>query len=262
MRRYCPPLRRRLWATAAAFGSFAAVGGCAPGVSGRLLDGNSYTPVADAEVILQYTGWGHRDGQLVWDAAKHEAVRSGADGRFRLTTSGGTRLIVRGRGFDEVATEICPAPAPVYIGGPYPKVSIDKTLLVPMPGSPAGSPLAKKRGGSALASEIGLAVETPEQRDGEWRFVFSALPGHQLAFVRGTGRIPRPRAESWTDKLALDGAGDCGWLLVRASGAPTAAIRIGSAISSRSPEGQRAFTFLFAPLAPSPDMTDRKRGWH
>lgn len=204
------------------------VGGCGQHVSGVVQEAASGRPVANAVVELSNTGWGLRNGQLVWDAEKVSSTTTDERGRFAFDADGGINLRVRATHHAPVATSLCArSPMIVRIGGPYAGLRTDRRLLPDSDGA------------------LGLTV-SPGPGDNEYRLRVEAKGG--VRFVEGTGAIPPPPPLPYAGAVELDLRSDCGWLFVSDGASPIAVIQAGALGWEQDPGGARRWVMLYTPL--------------
>lgn len=219
--------------------------GCAPRVSGIVQDAASGRAIAGAAVELGNTGWGVRDGQVVWDAENNARTTTDADGRFQFDESGGVRLRVAAPGHAEVVASLCPrSPMTVRVGGPYPELRADRRLLFGGNGQAAD----QSGGGSTQAStgdDLGLGVSGTAFTGGSG-LRMEARGGIRL--VRGTGTVPAPPPLPYDRVVDLDLNSDCGWLFVSDGAAPVAVIQVGPLGWEEDPGQPRRWVMLYTPL--------------
>jgi len=219
-------------------------------VSGEVRDATSDRPIANAEVEVTTSGWGVRDGGLVWDKDYSYLAATSEDGKFRVKgVDGGHRLAVRAPGYPVVQTSLCSRfPMTVYVGGPYDGGDFGKLLSVGV--NAAGARVGWRFGGNgaqvpeADAELIALAPGSMDQAMMPLRAPFG------MAFRSGTGNPPQePRSGYQTDRT-LDLL-DCGWLFVRTRDAGTVPVRIGS-FGLDEPIGGGRYLMLTYAAAPPP----------
>lgn len=222
------------------------VGGCAPGVSGVVKDAATGRTIADAEVELFNSGWGFRDGQLVWDAEKISRTTTDAQGRFQFGRSGGVGLRVTAPGFAQlVAASLCSrSPMTVYIGGPYPELRVDWRLIFGRDGRGAvDMKTGYKR--ETTTDELGLRLSGTAFTDG---YALRVQSTGGVRLVRGTGAIPVPPPLPYDRVVDLDLAADCGWLFVSDGTSPIAVIGVAPLGWEQNPGQPRYWVMRYTPL--------------
>ena len=200
----------------------AALTACGPGVEGVILDGSTEEPIADAKVTLHSTGWGRRDGDLVWDADKSETTRTDSEGRFVFDRDGGNALEIE---VDEnrYRTGVCSTAAAYRVGGPYQDLSLKEQRIV----SPDGT--------------TDFHATLTGWQDPNRRFEITVQAEFGVAFVAGGGGVPTlpSRLETtWTG-----GALRCGHLFVRQPDDSIVVVRLGNWATSQNP-GERPVALL------------------
>lgn len=227
---------------------FAVLTACSNGVQGVVIDGDSYRVVPNVAVTLQSSGWGMRDGELVWDATKQERTASDSRGLFRFKGDGGTSITVEGPNRETVKASLCAQSAPVYIRGPYPGVDTNDVLLLPISEPEISGQVAAELGGNYVATSIGVKASGPALTGGRGELTIDAMDGRQLVFVPGTGNIPAAPRKRWTRQLSLNVPRDCGWAFVGQGGSPIGVIKVAPLGHAQTAEGFEAATLQFAPL--------------
>lgn len=208
--------------------------GCSSAIGGDVRDAATGRPIAGARVEVATSGWGERDGQLVWDKEYSHSAESGPDGSFRLEgIDGGHRLAVRASRYQPVETSLCSrSPMIVRLGGPFEGADLDRQLRI-------GVTAAQDRRGWSFA-EHGFAPAASAD------LVLLATAGdspatlrapHGMSFVTGTGNPPAPPRSGYVTELKIDLL-QCGWLFVRFEGG-VAAVRTGSMATDEPAEGGR-----------------------
>jgi hypothetical protein len=221
-------------------------GGCAPGVSGDVKDATTGRTIAGAEVELFNSGWGFRDGQLVWDAEKISRTTTDAQGRFQFDRSGGTGLRVAAPGYAKlVAASLCSrSPMTVYVGGPYAELRADRRLLFGRNGRGAAGMKTGYRH-EATADELGLRLSGTAFTDG---YALRVESKGGVRLVRGSGAIPVPPPLPYDHIVDLDLAADCGWLFVSDGVSPFAVIQIAPLGWEQEPGQPRRWVMSYTPL--------------
>lgn len=226
-----------------------ALTGCSTPLEGTLRDGTSGAPVAAARVTLHWRGWGWVDGTAVWDKDKSETTVTGPDGRFRFRHDGGI-------GIDAVAPSHRPQRAEtlsrgmtLYIGGPWPGMAADRTILVPLPGRPLTREVREQLATPVALPDIGLRASGPAMTDASGRLVLEGARDIRLAFIPGSGAIPAPpRDASWEERLELDLARDAGWAFLRRGDRLETVLRIAPLGFSETAAGERAGVMRYTPI--------------
>ncbi|MEO6581361.1 MAG: carboxypeptidase-like regulatory domain-containing protein [Sphingomicrobium sp.] len=219
---------------------------CSPSVSGEVRDATTNRPIAGAVVAVASSGWGVRDGGLVWDKESSHQAHSGPNGEFRIAgTDGGHRLAVRAAGFPALQTALCSrSPMTVYVGGPFDGGDFGKLLSLGAGADKGRTGWRFSGGGSRVAEADAEMVVLRTPAVGDAVAAFRAPFG--MAFRAGTGNPPQaPRSGFATDRT-LDLLGDCGWLFVRTRNAGTVPVRIGSFGLDEPPEGGRWLMLTYA----------------
>ncbi len=201
---------------------------CGPTVSGEVRDATSDRPVADAVVEVTTSGWGMRDGGLVWDKDYSYRAQTGGDGKFRVKgVDGGHRLTVRSPGYPPLQTSLCSrSPMIVYVGGPFDGGDFGKNLSI---GTTATGERVGWRFGGKGAQVPEADAELIALRPGSTDNVMIPLRApFGMAFRPGTGNPPKEPATGFATERTLDLLRDCGWLFVRTRDAGTVPVRIGS----------------------------------
>lgn len=230
------------WVVAVLAGALPA---CSSSIGGEVRDAASERPVANAEVEVATSGWGTRDGGLVWDKEYSYRGRSGPDGAFRVEgVDGGHRLTVRAAGYPQVQTSLCSrSPMIVRIGGPFD--GREAVKLLSLGANPGGGRVGWSFGGKgapAPEADADLIALRPASIDNVV-MPFRAPLG--MAFRPGTGNPPRPPASGYAAERTIDLLRDCGWLFVRTRDAGIAAIRVGSFGLDEPLEGGRYLTLTY-----------------
>lgn len=218
---------------------------CTGSISGEVRDATSGRPIANAEVEVTTSGWGRRDGDLVWDKDYAYRARTGPDGTFRVEGVDGGRLAVRAAGYREVQTSLCSrAPMTVYVGGPFDGGDLGKLLSV---GTAAnGARVGWRFGGKGAQvpeADAELIALRPASIDN------AAMPlraPHGMAFRHGTGNPPQAPASGYSTERTIDLLRECGWLFVRTRDAGTVPVRVGSFGVDEPLEGGRYLTLTYA----------------
>jgi hypothetical protein len=219
-------------------------GGCAPGVSGVVKDATTGRTIAGAEVELFNSGWGFRDGQLVWDAEKMSRTTTNAQGRFEFDRSSGIGFRVTAPGYAKVDGGPCPSSSTIYVGGPYPGLRVDWRLLFGRDGR--GS--ARMKTGfrhEATADELGLRLSGTAFTDG---YALRVESKGGVRLVRGSGAIPVPPPLPYDHMVDVDVAADCGWLFVSDGTSPIAVIAVAPLGWEQEPGQSRRWVMLYTPL--------------
>jgi hypothetical protein len=218
---------------------------CSPTVSGEVRDATSDQPVASAVVEVTTSGWGIRDGGLVWDKDYSYRAATGEDGKFRVKgVDGGHRLAVRAPGYATLQTSLCSrSPMTVYVGGPYDGGNFGKLLSV-------GTNLAGARVGWRFGDQGAQVPEADAElialRQGSMDNVMMPLRApFGMAFRPGTGNPPREPPSGYQTDRTLDLL-ECGWLFVRTRDAGTVPVRIGSFGLDEPIGGGRYLTLTYA----------------
>ena len=219
---------------------------CTQGIHGEVRDATSDRPIANAEVGVTTSGWGIRDGGLVWDKDTTHRVTSGGDGRFSVKgVDGGHRLAVRAAGYAPLLTSLCSrSPMIVRVGGPFDGADLGKSLRLGTDAS--GVRLGWRFGEAALVAEP-QADLILAGRPGENGTIARLIAPAGLAFRGGTGNPPTPPQAGYVQELELDLL-DCGWLFVRTAGGVTVPIQIGGYATDEPLEGGRYLMLSYAAL--------------
>lgn len=214
-----------------------ALAACTSGISGEVRDATSDRPIANAEVAVTTSGWGIRDGGLVWDKDSTHRATSGADGKFRVEeVDGGHRLAVRAAGYAPLMTSLCSnSPMVVRIGGPFDAADPGKQMR-----------LGTGPNGARFGWHFGNATLVPEPqadlilagRLSENGTVARLVAPAGLAFRGGTGNPPAPPHSGYARELAIDLL-DCGWLFVRTGGGAIVPVLVGGYATDEPLEGGR-----------------------
>ena len=220
--------------------------GCSPGIEGVVHDAGTGRPVANARVEISTSGWGRRNGQLVWDKEYRYAALSGPDGKFVVKgVDGGYRLSVQARRFPALDTSLCSrSPMTVRVGGPFQGIDLSRQLRLGTTedGGRQGWRFAPPQPVASAEADLFLVSLTDETTA-----TLSAPRG--MIFVAGTGNPPAPPQSGHATKLRLDLL-QCGWLFVRFDGG-VAAVRIGNMAIDQPLEGGRYLMMSYG-IAPSP----------
>ena len=209
---------------------------CGQGLDGTVVDANTGRPVANATVDIFNSGWGFRDGSLVWDKEYRTRATTDAAGRFHLDVDGGSNLTVIADGYAKVVTSACRSPMLVRIGGPYPDYLATSQIWM-------GIEAGKKRVGWSFAGRGSRVPETgadlrlvgPPPDMGDRTIALEAPLG--MALVPGAGNPPSPPASGYVTRLKLDTI-TCGWLFVRSRNGGTFALQPASG-TGEDPDGSR-----------------------
>ena len=223
---------------------------CAPSVSGEVRDAITNQPIAGAVVEVTTSGWGVRDGGLVWDKESSHQAQSGPDGKFRISgVDGGHRLAVRTAGFSALQTSLCSrSPMIVYVGGPFDGGDSGKLLSLGAGADKSRTGWRFSGGGQKVAeadAEL-VVLRTPSAGDA----VTSLRAPFGMVFRPGTGNPPQAPETGYDTDRTLDLLSDCGWLFVRTRDAGTVPVRIGS-FGLDEPEGGRFLMLTYACAAVS-----------
>lgn len=214
--------------------------GCGQHVSGIVRDAATDRPLAGAVIELRNTGWGFREGQLVWDAEKISRVTTGADGRFEFDEDGGVNLRVRALRSKPVDASLCPrSPMVVRVGGPYPDLRADRRLLL-------GTAARSEDPRAATAKSLGLTASGSALGDG---FGLRMEAEGGIHFVEGTGAIPPPPPLPYGRVVDLDLRYACGWMFVSDGASAIAVIQVGGIAWEQDPGGARRWVMLYTPLS-------------
>lgn len=226
--------------------SFATLGACSSGLTSVVRDGGTGEAIGGARVTLAWSGWGWRDGRLVWDAEKYETALSASDGIFRFAKDGGTTLIVDAPGFSRIETGVCTQGAPVFVGGPFHRTKLDGLLAFPTAATPGPPPLAADFGGRELGSALGLEMHVPPEDGSNDAFTLTAMNDREIAFLPGTGNIPAPPSRGWARKLPFRRDAACGWVFLAYQGEITAIVATGPAMHAETVGGNAARLFPYS----------------
>lgn len=221
---------------------------CSPAVSGEVRDAASDRPIANAEVEVTTSGWGVRDGGLVWDKEYSYRARSGPDGRFRIEgVDGGHRLTVSAAGYPLVQTSLCTrSPITVYIGGPFDGADFGKNLLL---GAGAdGTRMGWRFSDGGRTVPQGGAELAVGRLPSAGNAVTSFRAPFGMVFRAGTGNPPLAPETGYATNRTLDLLSDCGWLFVRTRDAGTVPVLIGSYGVDQPIEGGRYLILGYAAL--------------
>ena len=217
-----------------------------PSLSGEVRDATTNRPIANAVVEVTNSGWGVRDGGLVWDKDYSRGSQTGEDGKFRVTgVDGGHRLAVRAPGFPAVQTSLCSrSPMTVYVGGPFDGGDFGKLLSLGAGADKRRSGWRFSGGGQKVAeADAELTVlRTPSAGDA----VTSFRAPFGMAFRAGTGNPPQAPRSGYDTDQTLDLLNDCGWLFVRTRDAGEVPVRIGSFGLDEPPEGGQWLMLTYA----------------
>lgn len=201
---------------------------CTRSVSGDVRDATSDRPVAQAVVEVTTSGWGVRDGGLVWDKDHSYRAETGGDGKFRVEgVDGGHRLAVRAPGYPAVQTSLCSRfPMTVYVGGPFDGGNFGKLLSIGTTetGARVGWRFSGK-GAQVPEADAELIALRPGSADNATMPLRAPLG---MAFRPGTGNPPQAPLSGYQTERTLDLLRDCGWLFVRTRDAGTVPVKIGS----------------------------------
>ena len=205
-----------------------ALGACSPTVSGEVRDATTDRPIAHAVVEVTTSGWGVRDGGLIWDKDYAYRGETGASGKFRVKGGdGGHRLAVRAPGYPPTQTSLCSrSPMTVYVGGRFDGGDFGKLLSIGT--NAVGARVGWSFGGKgarvaeATADLVALRLASADNA----KMTLRAPLG--MAFRPGTGNPPQAPQTGYAAERTLDLLGDCGWLFVRTRSSGTVPVRIGS----------------------------------
>lgn len=219
---------------------------CTRSVSGDVRDATSDRPVANAEVEVTTSGWGRRDGDLVWDKDYAYRDRTGPDGTFRVTgVDGGHRLAVRAPGYPAVQTSLCSRfPMTIYVGGPFDGGDFGKLLSIGT--TEAGARVGWRFGGKGAQvpeAESELIALHPGSTD---NVMMPLRAPFGMVFRPGTGNPPQAPLSGYQTELTLDLLRNCGWLFVRTRDAGTVPVKIGSFGLDEPPGGARYLMLTYA----------------
>ena len=212
---------------------------CSPTVSGEIRDATSDRPIANAVVEVTTSGWGVRDGGLVWDKEYRYRAQSGPDGKFRVKgVDGGHRLTVNAAGYPPVQTSLCSnSPMTIWVGGPFDGADLGKNLS-----------LGVGADGARLGWRFSGAGQTVPESDAELVALRPPAAGNAvtsfrapfgMVFRAGTGNPPQAPQSGYATQRTLDLLSDCGWLFVRTRDAGTVPVRIGGYVLDQPLEGGR-----------------------
>lgn len=226
------------------------VGACSPTVSGEVRDATSDRPVAHAVVEVTTSGWGMRDGGLVWDKDYAYRAETGGDGTFRVKgVDGGQRLAVRAPGYPALQTSLCSrSPMTVYVGGPFDGGDFGQLLSVGT--NAAGARVGWRFGGKGVQvpeADAELIALRPGSMDNAMMPLRAPLG---MAFRPGTGNPPQEPQAGYATERTLDLLDDCGWLFVRTRSAGTVPVRIGS-FGLDEPPGEGRYLMLTYAAVPA-----------
>lgn len=200
-------------------------------------------------VEVTTSGWGTRDGGLVWDKDYHYRAQSGPDGKFRVDgVNGGHRLTVSATGYPPVQTSLCShSPMIVWVGGPFDGADFGRNLS-----------LGKRADGARMGWRFSGAGRMVPVRDAELVALRPPSAGNAVTSLRapfgmvfraGTGNPPQAPQSGYDTDRTLDLLSDCGWLFVRTRDAGTVPVRIGSYGLDQPLEGGRYLTLGYAALS-------------
>lgn len=224
---------------------------CSPTVSGEVRDATSDRPIAHAVVEVTTSGWGIRDGGLVWDKDYSYRAQTGGDGKFRVNgVDGGVRLAVRAPGYPPLQTSLCSRfPMTIYVGGPFDGGDFGRLLSI-----------GTNEAGARVGWRFGVKGEQVPEADAE---LIALRPGSTdnvmmplrapfgMAFRPGTGNPPQEPLSGYGTERTLDLLRDCGWLFVRTRDVGTVPVRIGS-FGLDEPVGGGRYLMLTYAAAPTP----------
>lgn len=214
-----------------------ATSSCTGKLAGTVVDADTGRPVANAIVDIFTTGWGMRDGRLVWDKTTRHRTHSDANGKFVLDVDGGINLTVAADGYPLTVTSACPPPNLVRIGGPYSDPM--KTRQIAAGVGPAGTRVGWSfdGGGSRVSQkEAELSVLGDPPRLSDRSVVLEAPLG--MRFVPGGGNPPPAPGDGYVTEQKFDLGAGCGWLFVRTRGGPIVAVDPHGA-TEEDPDGGR-----------------------
>lgn len=220
-----------------------ALAACTRSISGEVRDATTDRPIADAAVEVTTSGWGIRDGGLVWDKDNQHRAQSGPDGTFRIKgADGGHRLAVRAPGYPALQTSLCSrSPMTVYVGGPFDGGDLGKQLSIGI--TAAGARVGWRFGGKGERvpeADAELIALRPGSSD---NVMMPLRAPFGMAFRPGTGNPPQAPASGYATERTLDLLGNCGWLFVRTRDAGTVPVRIGS-FGLDEPPGEGRYLML------------------
>jgi hypothetical protein len=225
-----------------------ALAACTRSVSGEVRDATSDRPIANAEVMVTTSGWGTRDGSLVWDKDYHYRAHSGPDGKFRVKgVDGGHRLTVNAAGYPAVQTSLCShSPMTIWVGGPFDGADLGKNLSLGAGADGARLGWRFSGGGRTVPESDAELVALRSPTDGNAVTSFRAPFG--MVFRAGTGNPPQAPHSGYATLRTLDLLSDCGWLFVRTRDAGTVPVRVGSYALDQPPDGGRYLILGYAAL--------------
>ena len=220
-------------------GLAALLGGCGS-IAGEVRDAATGKPVAGAVVKVSTTGWGRRDGQLVWDAETVHEARTGRDGHFRFSgIDGGGRLQVQSAVGQFDHGSLCPRSQLVWVGGPNAELQTNRRLVF----ADALEPDDEDRTAPpALAGTLGLSGHFADDNSR------GRITGKGVSFVRGTGAIPPAPPLPYAQAVDVDFGADCGWIFVSDGVKPVAVIEARSPSGRQNPGEEWRWSMLFAML--------------
>ena len=221
-----------------------AIAGCT-GATGVVEDASTGRPIAGATLQASNSGWGRRDGDLVWDKEKIATTTSGPDGRFRFDVDGGVNLRVTAQGYPPLLTSFCPRDTRILIGGPFPGLQAMRRLVF---ADALQADDEDRAHPPTLARDVGLSGEAFDQ-DSKLRI--RARGG--IRFVSGTGAIPPPPPLPYPKSVDLDFGRDCGWLFVSDGKSAIAVVEARTPSGRQDPGEQWRWSMLYTPL-PTPSL--------
>lgn len=223
----------------------ALLAGCSPAIEGTVLDAATDRPIADARVEIANSGWGVRNGQLVWDKEYRHAARSGADGQFLIKgVDGGHRLAVQADRYSPLETSLCSrSPMTVRVGGPFDGMDLARQLRIEVIDGGGSQGWQFEEHAAAQSADADLSLVSHREKG---TVTLRAPSG--IRFVSGTGNPPAPPQSAYVKELELDLL-QCGWLFVRFEGG-LAAVSTGSIATEELPEGGRSLLMSYG-VAPA-----------